>query len=69
MNGIPIEGGVNDCYHNMNGFCVCPYMHWNKGRDRWLSRVRCVATQFGVVKCHGYVQSGRVSWYVHEIRE
>ena len=51
MNGL-IEGGVNDCYHNMNGFCVA-LTCIGIGSGQMVERVRCVATQFEVVKC-GY---------------
>ena len=63
MNGIPIRSGVNDCYHNVDGYCVCKEIYFNAaaGRSRWDSRVKCSLTQFGVHLCHHYLQAGRVA--------
>jgi hypothetical protein len=63
MNGIPIEGGVNDCLWNIDRRCtsfgVTRVIRKPAYSRDWDSRQNCTLTQLGVRKCSAYLQEGK----------
>jgi hypothetical protein len=63
MNGIPNEGGKNDCLWNIDGRCTSfkvTRAERNPGHSRdWDSRQNCTLTQCGVHCCSAYLPEGK----------
>jgi hypothetical protein len=63
MNGIPIDGGINDCRWNIDGICTSYDVTRAKrnphySRD-WHSKINCTITQLGVHICSAYLPEGK----------
>ena len=58
INGIPIEGGVNDCHWVFKRKCTNPDVTRNKirkgySRD-WKSKQNCTLSLWGTIYCDGF---------------
>ena len=58
MNGIKLEGGINNCHWNIDGKCTNKEITRNiisrvYSRD-WDSKMNCSLTIIGTHKCSGY---------------